>query len=125
MEGRIVSVPFIQLPTRKELPDYYQVIRRPVDLKRLERYIKEGKYRSVEDFGKDLKLMCKNAQEYNIEGSEIYEDSLILEELYKEARQQLDSGETDIFVEPGSIVTGRKVTVGVSSVESDDSEEEE
>merc|ERR1712168_1093869 len=31
-DGRVLSEPFMKLPTRKELPDYYEVIRRPVDI---------------------------------------------------------------------------------------------
>merc|ERR1712019_59823 len=31
-DGRILSEPFYKLPSRKELPDYYEIIRRPVDI---------------------------------------------------------------------------------------------
>jgi SWI/SNF-related matrix-associated actin-dependent regulator of chromatin subfamily A member 2/4 len=107
MDGHIVTKDFVQLPSRKDLPDYYRVIRRPLDLKRLEKYIKEGKYHSIKDFDKDVKLMCKNAQVYNVEGSDIFEDSLIIQELFNEALRQLSLGETDIFIEPGSIVAAK------------------
>lgn len=33
--GRILSEPFMQLPTRRELPDYYQIIKNPMDFKRI------------------------------------------------------------------------------------------
>lgn len=33
-EGRVLSEPFLQLPTRRELPDYYDVIKKPIDLKK-------------------------------------------------------------------------------------------
>ncbi len=33
--GRQISEVFVALPTRKELPQYYQIIRRPIDLKKI------------------------------------------------------------------------------------------
>ena len=32
---RQISEVFIALPTRKELPQYYQIIRKPIDLKKI------------------------------------------------------------------------------------------
>ncbi|GAU95990.1 hypothetical protein RvY_07501 [Ramazzottius varieornatus] len=104
MEGRLIAGAFIELPTRKELPEYYKIIRRPLDFNRLEKYIKDKKYQSMHDFEKDVMLMCKNAQTFNQDGSQIFEDSRVIAELFKEAKRQLDAGENDIFVEPGSIV---------------------
>jgi hypothetical protein len=34
-DGRLLSEPFNQLPTRRELPDYYEIIKKPIDLKRI------------------------------------------------------------------------------------------
>ena len=68
------------------------------------KYVKDKKYQSMHDFEKDVMLMCKNAQTFNRDGSDIFEDSRIIAELFKEAKRQLDAGESDIFIEPGSIV---------------------
>ncbi len=38
-----MSDPFIKLPTRRELPDYYEVIKRPVDISKILSKIDEGK----------------------------------------------------------------------------------
>lgn len=35
-DDRVLSDPFMELPSRKELPDYYEVIRRPVDFKKIQ-----------------------------------------------------------------------------------------
>ena len=43
-DGRILSEPFIKLPTRKELPDYYEVIRKPVDISKMLAKIDDDKY---------------------------------------------------------------------------------
>ena len=68
-DGRILSEPFYQLPSRRELPDYYDVIRKPMDFKKIRKNIKIHKYRCLDDIDADMALLCKNAQTYNIEGS--------------------------------------------------------
>ncbi|KHN77777.1 Transcription activator BRG1 [Toxocara canis] len=60
--GHEVAGAFEQLPSRRELPDYYEVIEKPMDLNKMKRKIKEGRYSSVQDMGKDLKLLCANAR---------------------------------------------------------------
>uniref|UniRef100_A0A915IUY1 Uncharacterized protein n=1 Tax=Romanomermis culicivorax TaxID=13658 RepID=A0A915IUY1_ROMCU len=42
--GKQVSGPFMQLPTRKELPDYYELIDRPMDFKKIKRSLKVPTY---------------------------------------------------------------------------------
>lgn len=42
--GRQLSEVFIQLPSRKELPEYYELIRKPVDFKK----IKVGTFWNIE-----------------------------------------------------------------------------
>jgi len=34
-DGKNVSGPFMQLPSKKELPDYYELIDRPMDFKKI------------------------------------------------------------------------------------------
>jgi SWI/SNF-related matrix-associated actin-dependent regulator of chromatin subfamily A protein 2/4 len=34
-DGRVLSEPFMKLPSKKELPDYYEVIKRPVDISKI------------------------------------------------------------------------------------------
>jgi SWI/SNF-related matrix-associated actin-dependent regulator of chromatin subfamily A member 2/4 len=43
-EGRILSQPFMKLPTRKELPDYYEVIKRPIDIHKIMQHVANNKY---------------------------------------------------------------------------------
>ena len=74
-----------------------------MDFKRIEKAMKEGRYIMIKDFEKDIRLMVTNAQKYNCEGSDIYVDSIIIEKLFCEALRQLEHGESDIFIEPGSI----------------------
>ena len=34
-ENRVLAEPFVTLPTRKELPDYYQLIKTPIDIRKI------------------------------------------------------------------------------------------
>ncbi|XP_066566718.1 putative global transcription activator SNF2L2 isoform X3 [Amia ocellicauda] len=87
--GRQLSEVFIQLPSRKELPEYYELIRKPVDFKKIKERVRNHKYRSVSDLEKDVMLLCHNAQTFNLEGSQIYEDSIVLQSVFKSARQKI------------------------------------
>lgn len=41
-------------------------------------------------------LLCKNAQEFNMESSSIYEDSIILQSVFTNARERLEKGEIPV-----------------------------
>lgn len=93
--GRQLSEVFIQLPSRKELPEYYELIRKPVDFKKIKERIRNHKYRSISDLEKDVMLLCHNAQTFNLEGSQIYEDSIVLQSVFKSARQKIAKDESE------------------------------
>uniref|UniRef100_A0A8C2D612 SWI/SNF related, matrix associated, actin dependent regulator of chromatin, subfamily a, member 4a n=1 Tax=Cyprinus carpio TaxID=7962 RepID=A0A8C2D612_CYPCA len=69
--GRQLSNVFIQLPSRKELPEYYELIRKPVDFRKIKERIRSHKYRTLNDLEKDVMLLCQNAQTFNLEGSQV------------------------------------------------------
>ncbi|XP_061119821.1 probable global transcription activator SNF2L2 [Conger conger] len=87
--GRQLSKAFIQLQPRKELPEYYELIRKPVDFRKIKERVRNHKYRNVEDLEKDVLLLCHNAQTFHLEGSQIYEDSIVLQSVFKSARQKI------------------------------------
>ncbi|XP_061836394.1 probable global transcription activator SNF2L2 isoform X2 [Nerophis lumbriciformis] len=91
--GRQLSEVFVQLPSRKELPEYYELIRKPVDFKKIKERVRSHKYRTVSDLEKDVMLLCHNAQTFNLEGSQIYEDSIVLQSVFKSARQKIAKDE--------------------------------
>ncbi|KAJ1352874.1 hypothetical protein KIN20_009363 [Parelaphostrongylus tenuis] len=81
-DGREIAVPFIELPTKRELPDYYEVVQSPMDFARIKKKMDKGRYATIEEMGADVKLLCENARLYNIEGSDIYNDSMLLEAVW-------------------------------------------
>jgi len=94
-DDRVLSDPFMKLPPRRELPDYYEVIKKPVDIVKIKARIREHRYRSLDDLENDFMTLCRNAQTYNIETSTIYEDSVILQSVFAECRKKIEAQAED------------------------------
>merc|ERR1739844_590234 len=90
-DGRILSDPFMKLPSRKELPDYYEVIRKPVDITKILTKIDDGKYDDMDMMARDFDQLCSNTQKYNEDGSLIHEDSIVLQSVFTNAREKLQT----------------------------------
>ncbi|VDQ03511.1 unnamed protein product [Trichobilharzia regenti] len=78
INGRILSTPFMRLPTRSELPTYYEFIKKPIELQAVAKQLVQGKYNDFEEFAGELFLMFDNACRFNEPDSQIYADALIL-----------------------------------------------
>ncbi|KAM3966517.1 LOW QUALITY PROTEIN: ATP-dependent helicase brm [Aphomia sociella] len=91
--GRVLSEPFMKLPSRRELPDYYDVIKKPLDIKKIMNRIEDSKYNDISDLERDFFTLCANAQTYNEEASLIYEDSVRLRNVFIEVRRRYENGQ--------------------------------
>merc|ERR1712013_653822 len=94
-DGRVLSEPFYKLPSRKELPDYYEIIKRPVDIAKIQQRIDDEKYDDMSALQKDFMLLCTNTQQYNEDGSLIFEDSIVLQSVFTNARERLEQEPDD------------------------------
>ncbi|CAB4068399.1 PBRM1 [Lepeophtheirus salmonis] len=72
---------FMEKPSKKDYPDYYEIITNPIDMSMIDAKIKTGVYKSEEDVIQDMKLMFINCRRYNEEGSDIYKDANLLEKV--------------------------------------------
>ncbi|KAJ2776018.1 hypothetical protein GGI18_004434, partial [Coemansia linderi] len=72
-DGEPLCLAFNKLPSKKEYPDYYVEIKRPIALDIMKSKITRGVYKTVSEFVADIDLMCSNAQTYNMPESYIYE----------------------------------------------------
>nr|CAD7398151.1 unnamed protein product [Timema cristinae] len=77
----------------KEYPDYYEVIKRPIDLERIGQKLKSNQYESLEDMVSDFVLMFDNACKYNEPDSQIYKDALMLQRVALQTKLQLREDE--------------------------------
>jgi hypothetical protein len=116
-DDRHLAQPFIRLPGQKQLPLYYQIIEEPIDFQRIRRKIDTYRYSNLEQFHSDIQLLVQNAQTFNCETSLIYTDSILLDKVYQNLREQLDSGllqmpsETIMPVEETATTTTRTTTI--------------
>lgn len=42
-DSRVLSDPFMKLPSKRKLPDYYDVIKKPIDIKKILSKIEDNK----------------------------------------------------------------------------------
>ncbi|CCE61777.1 hypothetical protein TPHA_0B01050 [Tetrapisispora phaffii CBS 4417] len=68
---------FITLPTKKDYPDYYALITKPVSINTLKKRVPH--YTDPQNFINDLAQMIWNAKAFNDEGSEIFKYAQVLE----------------------------------------------
>ncbi|VDO93281.1 unnamed protein product [Soboliphyme baturini] len=88
-DGRWLAEAFVEKPSKKMYPDYYQVIPEPIDLKMIRSNIDNDKYPSTNVLAADFDLMFSNARHYNEENSKIYDDANTLDALFKHVRKQI------------------------------------
>ena len=55
------------------IPDYPKVIKKPMDLSKVDKKLGRGDYATAELFMMDVQLIFANAKTFNAEGSQIYE----------------------------------------------------
>ncbi|XP_077514488.1 protein polybromo isoform X9 [Amblyomma americanum] len=95
-KGRKLSVIFMKLPSRSEYPDYYEVIKKPIDMERIaSRLLKYNQYESMDDLLADFVLLFDNACKYNEPDSQIYKDALILQRIALQTKMELSSEELE------------------------------
>ncbi|OBZ89272.1 Transcriptional activator spt7, partial [Choanephora cucurbitarum] len=66
------SFPFLTKVSKREAPDYLDVIKEPMDLGTMARKLKQAEYRSKKEFARDLYLIYDNCLEYNTNPSSEY-----------------------------------------------------
>ena len=54
--------PFLSLPSRKDYPDYFEDIEKPIALDKIRQKVVKNKYRNLAQLEEDIVLMCNNAR---------------------------------------------------------------
>uniref|UniRef100_A0A3Q3M7Q0 Protein polybromo-1 n=1 Tax=Labrus bergylta TaxID=56723 RepID=A0A3Q3M7Q0_9LABR len=91
--GRLVSELFQKLPSKMQYPDYYAIIKEPIDLKIIAQKIQLGHYRSVSAMAKDVDLLVKNAKTYNEPGSQVFKDANTIKKIFSQKKSEMEHGE--------------------------------
>lgn len=81
-------------PVELGLPDYFEIIKKPMDLGTIQKKLEAGTYHAIKDFRSDVNLTFDNAMSYNEKASVVYDMAKELktkfESDYKKLTQQLD-----------------------------------
>ncbi|TNN84387.1 Protein polybromo-1 [Liparis tanakae] len=74
-------------------PDYYAIIKEPIDLRTIAQRIQIGYYKSVNAMAKDVDLMAKNAKTYNEPGSQVFKDANTIKKVFIQRKTDLEHAE--------------------------------
>ena len=71
--------PFIEPVPRKEFPEYYVIIKRPICMQQIQAKINRHEYQSLREFREDMRLLCNNARTFNEDTSLLFQDANTIE----------------------------------------------
>ncbi|TBU03607.1 GCN5-like bromodomain-containing histone acetyltransferase [Hamiltosporidium magnivora] len=74
--------PFLKPVNKQEVPDYFHVIKNPMDLSTMERNLRNELYEKFEDLADDFFLMINNCYFYNAPSTQYFKCAQKLEEFY-------------------------------------------
>ncbi|KAF2025212.1 Bromodomain-containing protein [Setomelanomma holmii] len=73
--GRPIATHFLALPSKSELPEYYELIKLPIAIDTIEDKLEGGEYTSLAQVESDCKRMVNNAKAFNDKNSIVYQDA--------------------------------------------------
>ncbi|XP_051060669.1 protein polybromo-1 isoform X38 [Phodopus roborovskii] len=91
--GRLISELFQKLPSKVQYPDYYAIIKEPIDLKTIAQRIQNGSYKSIHAMAKDIDLLAKNAKTYNEPGSQVFKDANSIKKIFYMKKAEIEHHE--------------------------------
>lgn len=78
---RILISVFMCLPSRKDFPEYFNIIEKPISMNKIRERIDRQQYIDEESCMDDFRLMFANCKSFNDDDSQIYKDAVTLEDL--------------------------------------------
>ncbi|KAL4973241.1 hypothetical protein BDW66DRAFT_162247 [Aspergillus desertorum] len=88
-DGHDPSRLFHRSVNKRNVPDYYDIIKEPMALSILKQKINRREYKTISEFVRDCALIPHNAQTYNRPNSQAYEDSLVIKDAFVTELQKL------------------------------------
>uniref|UniRef100_A0A8C0VTT6 Protein polybromo-1 n=1 Tax=Cyanistes caeruleus TaxID=156563 RepID=A0A8C0VTT6_CYACU len=90
--GRLISELFQKLPSKVQYPDYYAIIKEPIDLKTIAQRIQNGTYKSIHAMAKDIDLLAKNA--FKLEAAQVfYSDANAIKKIFNMKKAEIEHSE--------------------------------
>jgi protein polybromo-1 len=95
--------------SRKDYPDFFETINRPMCLDKVQKNIETAKYNSIDVFEEDMTLIFENTREFFDPSCEVYADAEIMQNIFWEALGAVEQGQVYAVQEtPGDFVRQRK-----------------
>ncbi|KAJ3301783.1 hypothetical protein HDV03_000322 [Kappamyces sp. JEL0829] len=97
-------------PVALQIPTYFEVIKRPMDLGTVKKKLDAGEYDGDEDFAADVRLVFSNAMQFNPPSSIVYVDAQNLAALFeREFGKRLQTPDQDASSTHSSVATPKLV----------------
>lgn len=80
---------FIRAPKRRQEPSYYEIVKDPIDLLRVQQKLKTDSYEDVEELTADMELLVSNAKAFYKPESDEYEDACTLWDVFNLNKSKL------------------------------------
>ena len=96
-DGDALAEPFMRLPSRRQYPEYYVVIKRPLTLSDVRTRLKQQEYATFADVKHDFELICNNAKRFNERDSDIWLQARDLHVRERLTQAVIKEASTDVY----------------------------
>ncbi|KAF3911418.1 hypothetical protein ABW20_dc0103533 [Dactylellina cionopaga] len=92
-QHQAVAYPFYNPvdPVALEIPDYFKIIKKPMDMSEVQRKLNHNEYNNANEFEADMRLMLNNCYKFNPPDSPVYKCGKALEAVFDEKWSQKPS----------------------------------
>ncbi|KAK6528234.1 hypothetical protein TWF281_009481 [Arthrobotrys megalospora] len=102
-------------PVALEIPDYFKIIKKPMDMSEIQRKLNHNEYNNSNEFEADIRLMFNNCYKFNPPASPVYDCGKQLEAVFDEKWSQKPSFKEETPTPP----------VAVEEEDAEDSDDED
>ncbi|XP_056642508.1 histone-lysine N-methyltransferase ash1 isoform X2 [Diorhabda sublineata] len=108
-KGELLSIPFLTMPSKRKVPEFYTRLSNPIDLTIIEQNIATGVYKTAESFDEDFNLLFRNYIRFYGRTSEMGIASAKLKKIYTDSkRESLTKFEDTLGEKPPSTFVSNK-----------------
>ena len=86
---RVLCENLVRVPSRRVMPQYYDVVSQPIDLIKIQQRLRTDGYQTVQAFLSDVKLLLDNVRCFYEPSSQDFKDATFLEEMFLEKVKEL------------------------------------
>lgn len=77
-------------PVQLNIPDYFDIIKEPMDLGTVESKLKKGEYGTALEFGHDMRLIWSNSMKYNPRNTSFYHLTTIIKDNFEKLFREIE-----------------------------------